>query len=262
MISAHDPWFELRRFTQARIGQGRAGCATPTAAQLEFQLAHAMARDAVHQPWAVARLADALSAKGWQALQLATAIDNRQHYLLRPDLGRRLDEASRNALQELNLPVADLAIVVSNGLSSTAVEHHGLPLLQAIVAAYSECSLTIAPICLVPNARVAVADEVGALLGTKISVIVVGERPGLSAADSLGLYLTYAPQPGRTDADRNCLSNIRPPAGMTCQAAADKLAYLTRQALQRQLSGVALKDDRVDTVIAINAEKGIENFRS
>ena len=254
-MSTRDPWFELRCYTQARIGQGRSGCATPTAAQLEFQLAHAMARDAVHESWQLGRFADALAAKGWHTLSLATEIENRQHYLQRPDLGRILDQASRHALQTLGLPAVDVVVIVTNGLSSTAVEKHGLPLLEAIDAAYRNCSLTVSPICLLPNARVAVADEIGALMGAKISVIIVGERPGLSAADSLGMYLTYAPQPGRTDAERNCLSNIRPPAGMDYRAAAAKLAYLTCQALQRGLSGVALKDDTKET--SITADNGL-----
>lgn len=253
-MSAPDPWYELRRYTQARIGQGRAGCATPSKAQLEFQLAHALARDAVHQPWQVGAFAEALAEKGWPTLQLATPIHSRQHYLQRPDLGRRLDQASRATLQTLALPATDVALVVSDGLSSTAVERHGLPLLAAVIAAYAERSLSIGPICLVPNARVAVADEIGALLGAKAAAIIVGERPGLSAADSLGIYLTYAPQPGRTDAERNCLSNIRPPAGMVYSAAAAKLAYLTGQALQRQLSGVGLKDDLNQADIGTDAD--------
>lgn len=253
-MSAPDPWFELRRYTQARIGQGRAGCATTTAAQLEFQLAHALARDAVHQPWQVGDFSDALAAKGWQTLPLATPIHSRQHYLQRPDLGRVLDQTSRDSLQKLGLPAADVVLVVTNGLSSAAVEQHGLALLEAIVAAYAKCSLSLGPICLVPNARVAVADEIGALLGAKLAVIIVGERPGLSAADSLGIYLTYAPQPGRTDAERNCLSNIRPPGGMDYAVAAAKLAYLTQKAFQRQLSGVLLKDDMTET--AITSEGG------
>ncbi|WP_082877799.1 ethanolamine ammonia-lyase subunit EutC [Methylomonas koyamae] len=184
---------------------------------------------------------------------LATPIHSRQHYLQRPDLGRRLDQASPATLQTLALPAVDVALVVSDGLSSTAVEQHGLPLLAAVIAAYAERSLSIGPICLVPNARVAVADEIGALLRAKLAAIIVGERPGLSAADSLGIYLTYSPQPGRSDAERNCLSNIRPPAGMAYPAAAAKLAYLIDQALQRQLSGVGLKDDLNAAVIGTDA---------
>lgn len=238
-----DPWFSLRRFTQARIGQGRAGCATPTSAQLEFQLAHAMARDAVHQPWCVDSFAGEIAASGLQPLKLATPIADREHYLQRPDLGRCLDQPSREYLLSQSAKTAEVALIISNGLSSTAVDKHGLALLEAIVAAYSQCGLSLGPVCLVPNARVAVADEIGTLLNAAVSVIIVGERPGLSAADSLGVYLTYAPRIGNTDAGRNCLSNIRPPEGLSYQAAAAKLAYLTRQALQRGLSGVALKDD-------------------
>lgn len=259
-MSKSDPWHELRRYTQARIGLGHAGCATPTTAQLEFQLAHALARDAVLQPWQVEQFAEALAAKGWHPLSLATAVNDRTQYLLRPDLGRRLAQASRDSLQTFGLSGVDVALTVTNGLSSTAVIAHGLPLLEAVVAAYTDCSLSIGPICLVPNARVAIADEIGALLRAKVSVIIVGERPGLSAADSLGIYLTYAPQPGKTDAERNCLSNIRPPNGMSYQAAAAKLAYLTREALQRQLSGVALKDDMPEDAFSANAEDRIEKF--
>jgi len=238
-----DSWFELRRFTHARIAQGRAGCATPTSAQLDFQLAHAMARDAVLQPWQMKPFMTALTLQGSETLELATLIVNRQHYLQRPDLGRCLDQTSREVLKSRCKAESDVALIVSNGLSSAAVDSHGLSLVEAILANYRKHSISVGPICLVPNARVAVADEIGALLDAKASVIVVGERPGLSAADSLGIYLTYAPNQDNTDANRNCISNIRPPFGLDYQSAADKLAYLTRQALQRQISGVALKDD-------------------
>lgn len=246
MSMINDPWVELRRYTQARIGQGRAGCATPTGAQLDFQLAHAMARDAVHQPWDAQGFGEGLAALGCQSLLLATPIVDRQHYLLRPDLGRSLDPASRLRLQSLQSAACDVALIVSNGLSSTALDAHGLNLLQAVLVAYAACSLRVGPICLVPNARVALADEIGELMQAKLAVIIVGERPGLSAADSLGAYLTYAPRSGNTDAERNCLSNIRPPQGMDYASAATKLAYLSQQALRRQLSGVALKDDMPD----------------
>ncbi|OHX38382.1 ethanolamine ammonia-lyase [Methylomonas sp. LWB] len=238
-----DPWQELRRYTQARIALGRAGCALPTSAQLEFNAAHAEARDAVHRPWAVRACADAVANAGWPVLVLNTPIADRAQYLRRPDLGRRLTENSRAQLTALNPTVSDIALIVSNGLSSTAVERHGFGLLQAVTAAYRACGLTLGPICLVPEARVAVADEIGELLQAKLAVIIVGERPGLSAADSLGIYLTHAPRLGNTDADRNCLSNIRPPQGLAYEAAAIKLAYLSAQALRRGLSGVALKDD-------------------
>lgn len=238
-----DPWADFRRFTQARIGQGRVGSGIPTSAQLDFQLAHAMARDAVHQIWRVDEFAEALMLKGLQPLVLATPISHREQYLLRPDLGRCLDHPSRQLLQSQINQSIDVALIISNGLSSTAVDQHGLGLLDAIVTAYASCKLSLGPICLTPNARVAVADEIGSLLNARLSVIIVGERPGLSASDSLGVYMTYSPSIGNTDADRNCLSNIRPPAGLSYETAASKLAYLTLQALQRGISGVALKDD-------------------
>lgn len=238
-----DPWFDLKSFTQARIAQGRVGCAMPTSEQLDFQLAHAMARDAVHQSWRVDEFAKALTAKGLQPLVLATPITHRQQYLLRPDLGRSLDEPSRQILQSRIDQTVDVGLIISNGLSSTAVDQHGLGLLDAIMTAYANCALKLGPICLVPDARVAVADEIGSLLKARLSVIIVGERPGLSATDSLGIYLTYSPRIGNSDAERNCLSNIRPPSGLSYETAASKLAYLTVQALQRGISGVALKDD-------------------
>lgn len=238
-----DPWFNLRRFTHARIGLGHVGGATPTSAQLEFQLAHAMARDAVRQPWHEESFVETITNRGWQPLLLSTPIVNRDQYLCRPDLGRCLEPSSRERLQSLQQSPLDVALVVSNGLSSTAIERHGPGLLEAIMAAYASSGLSVGPVCLAPNARVAVADEIGALLKARLSVIIVGERPGLSAADSLGVYLTYSPRIGNTDAERNCLSNIRPPSGLSYQDAAAKLAYLSMQALRRGVSGVALKDD-------------------
>jgi len=239
----NDPWHNLRRFTQARIAQGHAGCGLPTSASLDFELAHALARDAIHQSWDIGRFAEEVKQIDLEPLCLSTPVADRVQYLQRPDLGRELAFASREALLARQQPAVDVALVISNGLSSIAVERHGLALLKAIVAVYRGIPLRCGPVCLVPNARVALADQIGALLNARLSVIVVGERPGLSAADSLGIYLTYAPQIGRTDAERNCISNIRPPEGLSYQAAAAKLAYLSYEALQRGLSGVGLKDD-------------------
>ncbi|MCQ8127577.1 ethanolamine ammonia-lyase subunit EutC [Methylomonas rivi] len=239
----NDPWHGLRRFTQARIALGRAGSGVTTAAYLEFQLAHAGARDAVQQTWNVDDFAEQLQQQSLAHIRLNTPVIDRTHYLRRPDLGRRLDDDSLQRLKQVAEPGFDVAIVISNGLSSTAVETHGMPLLQRIVARYTEMQLSIAPICLLPNARVAISDPIGALLHARLSVIVVGERPGLSAADSLGVYMTYAPREGNTDAERNCLSNIRPPDGLSYEAAAQKLAYLSREALRSGISGVLLKDD-------------------
>lgn len=239
----NDPWHSLCRFTQARIALGRAGNGVTTAAYLDFQLAHASARDAVLKTWDADGFAAQLQQQSLAHIRLNTPIIDRTHYLQRPDLGRRLDADGHARLKQAAEPGFDVAIIISNGLSSTAVETHGMPLLQHIVARYTEMALSIAPICLVPNARVAISDPVGALLHARLAVIMVGERPGLSASDSLGLYLTYAPREGNTDAERNCLSNIRPPEGLSYEAAAQKLAYLSREALRIGVSGVLLKDD-------------------
>ncbi|WP_026601579.1 ethanolamine ammonia-lyase subunit EutC [Methylomonas sp. 11b] len=239
----NDPWITLRQFTQARIAQGRVGCSLPTKALLDFQLAHASARDAVQQVWDVTAFAGEVEKLGVESLILTTPVSSRPQYLQRPDLGRCLTKSGHEILEARATQAIDVALIVSNGLSSTAVDEHGLALLQAVVTAYVERGLRLGPICLVSNGRVALADEIGALLNARLAVIIVGERPGLSAADSLGMYLTYAPKPGNTDAERNCISNIRPPAGLSYNAAAAKLAYLSEQALQRGLSGVVLKDD-------------------
>jgi ethanolamine ammonia-lyase small subunit len=238
-----DAWVALRRFTQARIALGRAGHALPTQAQVEFQLAHAQARDAVHLPWDIEGFAGQVRDLGEKALILETAVGSREEYLRRPDLGRVLNEASRTRLVSLNVDAADVALIVTNGLSSTAVQRHGIPLLQAIQTAFRRQSFRIAPVALVANGRVALSDDIGSFLGARVALIIVGERPGLSAADSLGIYLTFAPRPGNTDAQRNCISNIRPPEGLDYEAAAAKLLYLTGEALRRGLSGVGLKDE-------------------
>ena len=238
-----EAWEKLRRTTQARIALGRAGHALPTAALLEFQLAHARARDAIHRHWDIAGFASAVERRGLDPLIVSTRVSDRVQYLQRPDLGRRLDPASEQRLRARHDPSVDVVLLFTNGLSSTAIDRHGLPLLDALIQALDEAGLRHGPIGLADNARVALSDPVGAALGVQIAVIVVGERPGLSAADSLGLYLTYRPGPGNTDAERNCISNVRPPSGLSYQVAALKLAHLARQALRLGLSGVALKDD-------------------
>lgn len=254
-----DPWFALKCFTQARIAQGHAGCATTTASQLEFQLAHAMARDAVHQTWQVESFAQEVAKRGGQSLLLSTPIVDREQYLLRPDLGRCLDQDSRECLQSRPAQHCDVVLIVSNGLSSTAVDNHGIGLLDAVLSAYAACCLTLGPVCLVPNARVAVADEIGNLLNARLAVMIVGERPGLSASDSLGCYLTYSPRVGNSDAERNCLSNIRPPLGLAYELAAAKLVYLSQQALLRGFSGVALKDEMPSDWLEASSLVGMSN---
>ena len=239
----NDPWHTLRRFTQARIALGRAGHALPTEALLEFQLAHALARDAVHLSWDVDACAERIRGLGAECLIVETPVADRVTYLRRPDLGRVLTEASRALLQSRAAADIDVALALTNGLSSSAVERHALPLLREILGLYQSQGIRVGPICLAANGRVALSDEIGAALDAQVAVIVVGERPGLSAADSLGIYLTYAPRSGNTDAQRNCISNIRPPEGLDYPDAAAKLLYLTREAIRRKLSGVELKDD-------------------
>ena len=240
-----DAWRTLRQFTRARIAQGRAGSGWPTTAWLDFQIAHAAAQDAVRAVWDVAAFRESLEQAGLSSLTLYTRATSRDLYLQRPALGRCLDDDSRAMLASRSgpCPCLDVALIISNGLSSTAASLHGLGLLQAINGQLASHRLSRGPICLVPDARVALSDEIGALLGARLAIIIVGERPGLSAADSLGAYLTHAPETGRTDADRNCLSNIRPPDGLGYDEAAIKLIYLARQALRCGFSGVALKDD-------------------
>ena len=237
-------WAPLKRVTQARIGLARAGAAVSTRELLEFQLAHAQARDAVWHSWDTAACASQLSAAGLHALVVKTRAHDRATYLRRPDLGRRLDPDSQPLLTAARTdPAAHVALILSDGLSATAVHEHGVHTALAVVSALQAAALSCSPVILAERARVALSDEIGHTLGARVAIIVLGERPGLSAADSLGMYLTYAPSPGNTDAQRNCISNVRAPNGLTPQLAAARLCNLVRRALALQLSGVALKDD-------------------
>jgi ethanolamine ammonia-lyase small subunit len=241
-----DPWALLRRHTPARIGLGRRGVSQPLAAQLAFQVAHAQARDAVHRAFDAEAVAAAVQALGLPTLRLHSAAPDRAAYLKRPDLGRQLDAASTAQLQalpahfEADMPV-DIAVVVADGLSALAAERHAAPLLAALQAALGP-TWRWAPVAVVQQARVAIGDPIGHALGARLVVVLIGERPGLSSPDSLGIYLTWAPRPGRSDAERNCISNVRP-EGLPPAEAATRLAWLLQQARQRQLTGVALKDE-------------------
>jgi ethanolamine ammonia-lyase small subunit len=244
-----NPWSTLKRFTPARIGLGRAGISLPTSAQLDFQLAHARARDAVHRPLDVAAVRSDIEALGLPTLALHSAAANRAIYLQRPDLGRRLGGESRLQLEALRaqrvaqgLRGHDIAFVVADGLSALAVQRHAAPLLAALLPHVTVLQWQVAPVVVVEQGRVAVGDDVGELLDARIVVVLVGERPGLSSPDSLGLYITWAPRPGRNDAERNCISNVRP-EGLGVDDAAVRLAWLLTQARQRELTGVALKDE-------------------
>ena len=232
------PIDRLRRFTQARIGLGRIGQALPTAAMLDFQLAHARARDAVGAELATGGLAAAIGDR--EVIEVHSRAADHATYLRRPDLGRLLDEDDAAALPR---SAPDAAFIVADGLSATAVHHHAASLLLALFKRLD--GWRIAPIVIAHHGRVALADEIGAAMDATMAVILIGERPGLSAPDSLGAYLTWAPRPGRLDSERNCVSNIRPPHGLGYDAAADRIVGLMTQARRRRLTGVALKPDTV-----------------
>ena len=255
-----NPWRELRRHTPARIGLGRAGVSLPTSAQLDFQLAHAQARDAVHHPLDLALLRSELELLGLDAIALHSAATSRPMYLQRPDLGRQLGADSRAQLEALAIPRhaegrhgPDIAIAVVDGLSALAVQRHAVPLIAALRAQPQAAHWSFAPVAVVEQGRVAVGDGIGELLDARLVVVLIGERPGLSSPDSLGIYLTWAPRVGRNDAERNCISNVRP-EGLPYAEAAAKLAYLLDEALRRQLTGVALKDESGSTGVALASQ--------
>ncbi|MGJ7487549.1 ethanolamine ammonia-lyase subunit EutC [Variovorax sp. LT2P21] len=249
-MSTPDPWDDLRAYTAARLALGRAGSSMPTAELLRFGFAHAQARDAVHIQLDTQALADALAADGLPTLQVHSAAPDRASYLLRPDLGRRLDDASAERLREAAGPSptagCDLLLVVGDGLSSLAVERNARAMVTAIRAGLP-AGWTLGPVVIAQQARVALADEAGALFGARLVAMLIGERPGLSSPDSLGLYLTWEPAVGRHDAERNCISNIRP-EGLAPAAAAGRFWWLAQEARRLQLTGVQLKD-RSDAVV-------------
>lgn len=244
-VDPQNPWLELRRLTPARIALGRTGTSLPTKAQLDFQFAHAQARDAVHLPFDHAGLSAQLAERGRESLLLHSAATDRNSYLQRPDLGRKLSDESAQTLRDyasVHPGGVDLVIVVADGLSALAVHRHTVPFLTRMEEQSAADGWSVAPVILVEQGRVAVADEIGERLGAKMVVILIGERPGLSSPDSLGLYFTYNPKIGLTDAYRNCISNVRL-EGLSYGMAAHRLLYLMREACRRQLSGVNLKDE-------------------
>ena len=255
-----NPWLDLRRLTPARIALGRTGTSLPTHAQLDFQFAHAQARDAVHLPFDHAGLSQDMTARGRESLLLRSAAHDRHSYLQRPDLGRKLHEDSAQRLREYaqaNPGGIDVAVVVADGLSALAVHRHTAPFLSHMEEHATAEGWSLSPVILVEQGRVAVSDEIGELLGAKMVVMLIGERPGLSSPDSLGLYFTYAPKVGLTDAYRNCISNVRL-EGLSYAMAAHRLAYLMREACRRQLSGVNLKDEAQVQTLEAQAPK--KNF--
>lgn len=241
-----DNWAHLRQLTQARIALGSAGSALPTAALTQFQIAHAEARDAVLQDWAVNTFMERLQLP---AILLSTQVSDRRRYLQRPDLGRRLSDASRQTLGTLGETRRDVALILSNGLSTPAIEAHARMVLSHLLQGLREAKLTSTSLFLVPNGRVALSDEIGALTEARSAILLIGERPGLSAADSLGIYLTLFPSLGKTDADRNCISNVREPDGLDYSGAAAKTLYLLQKGFALGIGGVALKDDSPEGIL-------------
>jgi ethanolamine ammonia-lyase small subunit len=246
-VSTPDPWLDLRRLTAARIALGRSGVSLPTTEWLRFAQAHALARDAVHTALDTAALCQALAAEGWAVQQVHSAAPDRATYLRRPDLGRRLAPADAARLAALGTaqaqaPAPPLVVVLADGLSAAAVAAHGLPLLRALQPRLAAQQQAPTQVVVAEQARVALGDEVGGLLRAQAVLVLVGERPGLSSPDSLGAYLTWAPRVGRQDAERNCVSNIRP-EGLGLNEAAHKIAWLLGAARKLLATGVALKDE-------------------
>jgi ethanolamine ammonia-lyase small subunit len=232
----------LRELTPARVGLGRAGASLPTEALLGFTLDHARARDAVHAAFDVSGLIAGLRGLGLQPVEVLSQARTRRDYLRRPDLGRILDPGSRRLLESRDAPSSQFVIVIGDGLSPTAVNVHAIEQVRHLTTQLDAAGIEIGATVVASGARVALGDEIGALLGVRMLLMLIGERPGLSAPDSLGGYLTFAPRIGRTDAERNCISNIHR-AGLSYQEAAFKLAWLVREGLARQITGVALKDE-------------------
>lgn len=241
-MSPPDPWRKLAALTPARIGIGRAGSGLGTRQTLGFALAHAQARDAVHAELDIPALAAELAGLGISSLPVASRAAGRASYLLRPDLGRSLAAEARATIAATGTGGYDIALVIADGLSARAVQAHAPRFLAAFQPLAERRSWALSPAIIVSQGRVAIGDEIGGLLGARLTLLLVGERPGLSCPDSLGLYVTYAPRPGRNDGERNCVSNVHG-AGLSPAEAAARAAWLVEAALSRGLSGVALKDE-------------------
>jgi ethanolamine ammonia-lyase small subunit len=231
---------KLSDYTPARVNLGLAGDSLPTKPLLEFRLAHARARDSVYFPLDAYSLAQEIAQRNWGSRVLSTNARDRDEYLRRPDKGRELSESSAAELTGAS-GSREIVFVIADGLSALAIHRHAVPLLEQVLRALNEVPDDANPICIVQQARVAIGDPIGALLHADLAVVLIGERPGLSSPDSLGVYLTWQPRVGRTDAERNCLSNIQP-HGLSYELAAHKLVFLINEARRRKLSGIALKE--------------------
>jgi ethanolamine ammonia-lyase small subunit len=240
-IKVNDPWDSLKKFTPARIAIGRVGSSVPLKQALELKLAQAHARDAVYSTLNSEILINDLQYLDIPILELHSKAENRQQYLQRPDLGRQLNDTSIQIIKE-NAGVYDICIIIADGLSANAINNNSIQLMEALIPLFKAMKFKLAPICLAEQARVALADHIANGLKAKLSLILIGERPGLSAIDSIGAYITYNPTPGFTDESRNCVSNIRQD-GLSFKLAAEKIFFLVQEAFKRQLSGINLKDN-------------------
>jgi ethanolamine ammonia-lyase small subunit len=241
-----DNWHILKNFTHARIALGRAGNALPTKEILNFRMAHALAKDAVYSEMDIHSLKENIKELGLDAVVVQSMVANRNEYLLNPNKGKVLNNESIDILKGLKKNEFDLCMVIADGLSSGAVNKHAIKLIRLLIGQLH--GWQIAPIVIAKQGRVAISDPIGEILQAKISLILIGERPGLSTPNSMGAYITYLPKPGNTDEKRNCVSNIQPD-GMSYEFASAKIAYILQQIRALQLSGVKLKDDFDDSQI-------------
>jgi len=254
----HDPWRDLTQFTPARIALGRAGMSLPTFAYLEFQLAHALARDAVNIPLDFAGLAQRLNLLGYQTQILQTQAENQAMYLQRPDLGRLLSASAMDCLQRSEQIPVDAVVVVADGLSSKAIEQHAEAFLSLLLPELQANGYRLPPACLVKHGRVAIGDAIAEHYTARLCIVLIGERPGLSSPDSMGIYFTYRAKSGiSTDADRNCISNIHQ-NGLSYEQALKKLLFLINESEKLKLSGVNLKDETIDS--SLNDQQQQANF--
>jgi ethanolamine ammonia-lyase small subunit len=240
-IKVNDPWESLKKFTPARIAMGRVGTSIPLKQALELKLAHAHARDAVYSILNTENLINGLQLFNMPVVKLHSKAESRQQYLQRPDLGRLLNEASADIIKD-NTADYDINIIIADGLSADAINNNIIHLLHPLITLFKASKQKLSPLCIAEQARVALGDPIANGLHAKLSIMLIGERPGLSAADSIGAYITYNPKPGLTDESRNCVSNIRQ-QGLSFNLAAEKIFFLVQESFKRKLSGVKLKDD-------------------
>lgn len=239
-IVTQDPWLKLRQYTDARIALGRVGVSLPLKEHLKFKLAHAKARDAVHQPVLTEDVVSSIKARSKNVLLLRSMASDRMEYLTRPDKGRVLNKASKELLHRGEYGF-DICIVICDGLSAPAVNETAATVVNGLMDIIDQTTIKAAPVCMVTNGRVAIGDEIGFLLKAKLIVTLIGERPGLSSPNSLGAYITYNPKPGTTDEARNCISNIRH-GGMSASQAVKKISYLVEEGFRVGETGIKLKD--------------------